>query len=158
MNSAHIVVIEARNVPDLADKLYTNTVRTLDARKVGHSRITVPHVLNLPVALRTVIEATRGGGGVSGTEWRRPDGYIILGSFIESQQNYTETIFREILRNIQDIACYYTLPVSYGFIANAKAPVSEAQITQAVENATACIHLIDLKKQLGLTPGAILAP
>lgn len=59
---------------------------------------------------------------------------------------------------MQDLACYYTLPISYGFVAHAKAPVPEAAITQAVQNACACINLIDLKHQLGIAPGAILTP
>lgn len=158
MNSTpHIVVIESRGVPEVADKLYNGVVKFIDAHKMGHSRISVPNVLSLPVAMRTLIEATRGGGFSSG-EWRRPDGYMILGAFIESHQTHTDLIFREVLRNVQDLACYYTLPVGYGFIYNSKSPPPEGHITQAVQNACACLSLIDLKKQLGLSPGAILAP
>ena len=154
----HVVVIEARTLPPLSDVLYQKTVEALDHGHIGHSRVSVPTLLGAPLAMRTVIEATRGAAALSGSDWRRPDGYIVIGTLIESLDPYPETTYREIVRSIQDLACYYTIPVGYVIIFNRDVNIQESQIKHAVEGVQNCMNLMELKRHMGLTPGAILTP
>lgn len=153
----HVVVIEVRNVPSISDRLYQKTVKILEQSNVGHSRVSVPSLLGSPVAIRIIIEATR-GAAVSGSDWRRPDGYIVLGCVIQDQETYIETTYRETMRSIQDLACYYTIPVGYGFVFAPTTDIQEADIDVSLENIYNCLTLMDLKRQMGLTPGSILTP
>ena len=158
----HVVLIESRLYSDVADELYRGAALELEHHGIAHSRITVPGLLELPLALRTVIEATKSGSMVS-TEWRKPDGYVILGALLRSEIGCVDLVYQEVLRSIQDLACYYTLPISYGLIiANTLEQVMSVSSVQGgnkgSEAAQACISLMELKRKLGLQSGAILTP
>lgn len=151
----HVVIIEARTVAEHLDLLYDQTVENLETARIGHSRVTIPTLLSAPITMRTIIEATR-GAALSGNNWRRPDGYLILGCFRENDL-YPETTYREIVRAVQDLACYYTIPVGYAllFPEHIKDQSYRARVREGVAN---CVSVMELKRQMGLTPGAILTP
>jgi 6,7-dimethyl-8-ribityllumazine synthase len=154
----HVVILEARDKTKVSEQLYKSVVKTLEINRIGHSRITLPSVLELPPALRIAIEATKGTEPNKGTGWQRPDGYIILGSFLKSEMACNSLVYTEVLRSLQDLACYYTLPISYGLIV-ADAIDENANYGELGHSAAlSCINLIDLKQRFGLEPSSILAP
>lgn len=157
MYTPHVVIIEVRSLPLIADKLYHKTVQKLEQAHIGHSRVSIPSLLAAPIAIRIIIEATR-GAAMSGSDWRRPDGYILLGCLIHDQEPYAETTYRETIRSVQDLACYYTIPVGYALVFNKTSEIAETQMDASLENIHNCLTLMDLKKQMGLTPGSILTP
>ncbi|CAO4838364.1 MAG: 6,7-dimethyl-8-ribityllumazine synthase 1 [Holosporales bacterium] len=161
-HTPHVVIIESRFYPDIADELYRGAALQLEHHGIAHSRITVPGALELPAALRIVIEATKSGSMIS-TEWRKPDGYVILGALLRAEIGCADLVYQEVLRSLQDLACYYTLPVSYGLIiANTiEQSMSVASVqggNKGGEAAQSCLSLMDLKRKLGLHSGAVLSP
>ncbi len=154
----HIVILEARNQTKLADLLYQSVAQVLEVKGIGFSRVTIPTVLELPTAFRIIIEATKGDGANKSGDWRRPDGYVVLGSFIKSDMPYNQIAYGEVLRALQDLSCYYTLPVGFGMIVaeNLENTFNYADLGRGA--AQTCLALIELKSQFGLQPNAILAP
>jgi 6,7-dimethyl-8-ribityllumazine synthase len=154
----HIVIIEARNQAKLADLLYQSVAQVLEVKGIGFSRVTIPTALELPTALRIIIEATKGSGENHSTDWRRPDGYVILGSFIQTDMPCNQIAYGEVLRALQDLSCYYALPAGFGMVVaeNLEAAFNYAEIGRHA--AQTCLSLIELKSQFGLPPSAILAP
>lgn len=158
MYSPHIVILEARNQAKLADLLFQSAAQPLEVKGIGFSRVTIPTVLELPTAFRIIIEATKGNGENHSADWRRPDGYIILGSFIQSDMPYNHVAYGEVVRALQDLSCYYALPVGLGMVV-AETLESTFNYAETGRGATqTCLALIDLKSQFGLPPSAILAP
>lgn len=154
----HVVILEARDKTKISEKLYKSVVQTLEINRVGHSRITLPSALELPLAFRIAIEATKGTEPSKGASWQRPDGYIILGSFLKNEMACNSLVYTETLRSLQDLACYYTLPISYGLIV-ADAVDENADYRELGHSAAlSCINLIDLKQRFGLEPSSILVP
>jgi 6,7-dimethyl-8-ribityllumazine synthase len=158
----HVVIIESRLYSDVADELYRGTALELEHHGIAHSRISVPGLLELPIALRTIIEATKSGSMVS-TEWRKPDGYVILGALLRAEIGNSDLVYQEVLRSIQDLACYYTLPIAYGLIiANTLEQIFSVSSVQGgnkgSEAAQSCFALMELKRKLGIQTGAILSP
>jgi 6,7-dimethyl-8-ribityllumazine synthase len=158
-HASHVVIIESRNYTEVSDDLFRGAVMELETHGVAHSRVTVPSILDLPVALRTIIEATKANSMVS-TDWRKPDGFIIVGTILRAEIGCADLVYQESLRSLQDLACYYTLPVAYGIIiANtieqAKSVAHPQGGNRGGEAAQSCLALMDLKKKLGLTSGAI---
>lgn len=158
----HVVIVESRFYSEISDELYKGAGLELESHGIAHSRITVPGILELPIALRIVIEATKSGSIVS-TEWRKPDGYIILGTLLRGEIGCSDLVYQETVRAIQDLACYYTLPVSYGLIiANSIEQARAVSLPQGGnkggEAAQSCLALIDLKRKLGLQSNAIISP
>lgn len=158
----HIVIIESRFHSEISDELYRGAALELEKHGIAHSRITVPGILELPIALRTVIEATKSGTIVN-TEWRKPDGYIVLGSLLRGDIGCADLVYQEALRSLQDLACYYTLPVSYGIVI--ASTIEQSRSVSLVqggnkggEAAQSCLALMDLKNKLGLPAGSIINP
>ncbi len=155
----HVVIIESRMYGDISDDLFRGAVMELESHGVAHSRVTVPALLDLPVALRIVIEATKTNSMVS-SDWRKPDGFIIMGTILRAEIGCADLVYQDVLRSLQDLACYYTLPVSYGLIiANtieqAKSVAHPQAGNKGGETTQSCLALMDLKRKLGLTSGAI---
>jgi 6,7-dimethyl-8-ribityllumazine synthase len=158
LHEFHVVILEAREKAKISEKLYMGAVHTLKLNRVGHSRITLPSVLELPLAFRIAIEATKGTEPSKGSAWQRPDGYIILGSFLKNEMACNSLVYTETLRSLQDLACYYTLPISYGLIVadGIDENVNYGELGHSA--ALSCMNLIDLKQRFGLEPSSILVP
>ncbi len=158
MYSPHIVILEARNHLKLADLLYQSSAQALEVKGLAFSRVTIPTVLELPTALRIIIEGTKGDGENHSADWRKPDGYIVLGSFIKSDMPHNQVAYGEVLRALQDLSYYYALPVGFGMVVaeNSESAFNYAEIGRTA--AQTCLALIELKSQFGLPPSAILAP
>jgi 6,7-dimethyl-8-ribityllumazine synthase len=154
----HVVILEARDNGKLSEQLYKSVVQTLQINRIGHSRITLPSVLELPVAFRIAIEATKGTEIKDTNTWQRPDGYIFLGSFLKNEMACNSLIYTETLRSLQDLACYYTLPISYGMVVADCIDENSNYGELGHSAALSCINLIDLKQKFGLEPSSILAP
>jgi len=154
----HVVILEARDKTKISEQLYKNAIQTLEIHRIGHTRITLPSVLELPSAFRIAIEATKGNEVNKESNWQRPHGYIMLGSFLKNEMACNSLVYTEVLRSLQDLACYYTLPISYGFIV-ADAIDGSANYGELGHSAAlSCINLIDLKQKFGLEPSSILVP
>lgn len=155
----HVVVIESRTYADISDDLFRGCVMELESHGIAHSRVTVPALLDLPAALRIIIEATKSNNMVS-SDWRKPDGFIVIGTILRSEIGCADLVYQEALRSLQDLACYYTLPVSYGIIISntieqAKSIAHPQSGNKGGETAQSCLALMDLKRKLGLMSGAI---
>jgi len=158
----HIVIVEARSYTEIADELYRGAALELEHHGIAHSRITVPNMLDLPIAVRTVIEATKNGSMVS-TEWRKPDGYVVLGTLLRAEIGCADLVYQEVLRSLTDLSCYYTIPISYGLVITntveqAMSVCNPQAGNKGGEASQSVMAVVDLKKKLGLSSGAILQP
>ena len=104
----HVVILDARDKTKISEQLYKNAVQTLEIHRIGHTRITLPSVLELPTAFRIAIEATKGNEINKENSWQRPHGYIMLGSFLKNEMARHSLVYAEVLRSLQDLACYYS--------------------------------------------------
>lgn len=73
---AHVVILESRRFPDITDQWYATSTAALTKQFISFSRVTVPHVNDLPLAYRLLTESAH---NPKNKTMRIPDGYLMLG-------------------------------------------------------------------------------
>ncbi len=105
----HALVLEARFYPEIADHLLAGSVAVLDKRGASHERLTVPGVLELPVALSMAVNAVR----------RRDRGFdlfVMLGCVIRGETSHYDVVAGEANRAIMDLAVEHRLALGNGIL------------------------------------------
>ena len=151
-SSPHIMIVEARFYPDIADQLARGAIAALDAAGVSHERLEVPGAFEIPAAIRYAIRSR--DFYVAG---RRFDGYVALGCVIRGETSHYDYVCRESARGLQKLALEYTLAIGYGILTVDNR--EQADIRAAVDGgnkggkaAEACLGMIDLKRRFRLYP------
>ena len=142
---SHILIVEARFYPDIADELVRGAVAALEDAGATYERVTVPGAFEVPVAIRMAIE--RG----------RHDGYIALGCVIRGETPHFDYICAESARGLGDLAIRYMVAIGYGILTCENR--DQAWVRAAVDKrnkgrdaAVACLAMIRLKQDFGLGP------
>ena len=101
---AHVLIVEARFYPEIADLLLAGARAALDAEGVTHDLVTVPGALEIPPAIRVALDA---GGH---------DAFVALGCVIRGETTHYETVAGESARGIMDLGVRYGAPIGNGIL------------------------------------------
>ena len=148
----HILIVEARFYPDIADELFRGARAELEKAGASHERVAVPGAFEIPATVRMAIRSMDFVGGQ-----RRHDGYIALGCVIRGETSHYDYVCGESARKLQDLACEHTLALGYGILTcetreQAWERASVEDRNKGGEVARACLDMVELKRHFHLFP------
>lgn len=148
MKPPRILIIEARFYNHIADGLLRGAVATLAAAGADHRVITVPGILELPAALRLVLDAAAAGGDAYA-------GFVTLGCAIRGETDHYHHVCREAMNGLQQLALAHSLAVGNAILtvhdeAQALARSEPDRKDMGGQAARACLRMIALKQELAL--------
>ncbi len=148
----HILIVEARFYPDIADELFRGARAELEKAGASHERVAVPGAFEIPAAVRMAVRSMDFVGGQ-----RRHDGYLALGCVIRGETSHYDYVCGESARKLQDLACEHTLALGYGILTcetreQAWERASVEGRNKGGEVARACLDMVELKRHFHLFP------
>ncbi len=142
-----VLIVEARDYPDLADELLRGAQDALTAFGADHDVITVPSPFEVPAVVALAEEAGHRSMGVA------YDGYVALGTVIRGETYQFEIVANESARGLMDLAIGRRLAIGNGVLAVedeeqawARARVSEGDRGGAA--ARACLDVVTVKRRM----------
>jgi len=145
-----VLIVEARFYEDIADEMAKGAIAVLDQAGLGHERMTVPGVFEIPAAIRFAIRAMETHS--ASTDYA---GFIALGAVIRGETDHYDHICREASRALMDIAVHQSAALGFGILtcetgeqAHVRADI--AQGNKGADAARACLRMMDIKKELRL--------
>ncbi|MBX9977504.1 MAG: hypothetical protein K2X98_04595 [Alphaproteobacteria bacterium] len=148
-----VLLIDIKDGNERYNSLVQSAVALLDAQGVHYTKLSVSHLLEAPIALRFAVETFR---STSDRHMRKPDGYMVLG-FVPITESFESVVYEEVLRSLQDMACYYGLALSHHTCFESREGGIDAA-TIAERTLYSCLNLIHIKKQFGLQTNHISTP
>lgn len=151
-DAPHIMVVEARFYPDIADEMKRGALAVLDEAGCSHERFEVPGAFELPAAIRFAVRSMDFYAAR-----RRYDGYVALGCVIRGETSHYDYVCAESARGLQDLAVQYALALGYGVLTcdNEAQAWERAKIDRGNKGgftARACLEMVDLKRRFRLFP------
>ncbi|MHA1558513.1 MAG: 6,7-dimethyl-8-ribityllumazine synthase [Alphaproteobacteria bacterium] len=144
MSSETVAILEAREYCSVTTFLYEEAVQSLDKYGISHARVTVPNIIDLPIALCMLIKAT----DEDVKKLKKLSGYIIFGCFTKDQE--LNGTYQEILHSVQKMSCRYCVTIGYGLFPY-KENETDKQLTEKAQNVIkSYLHLINFRKKLKL--------
>jgi 6,7-dimethyl-8-ribityllumazine synthase len=148
----HIMIVEARFYPDIADELVRGATTALSEAGASFRRYEVPGVFEIPAAIRMAIRSMD-----FSIDRRRYDGFVALGCVIRGETSHYDIVCNESARAIQQLVCDYTLALGFGVLTveNEKQAKARAKVdgkNKGGEAARACLAMIELKRRFSLYP------
>ncbi|MBI4183768.1 MAG: 6,7-dimethyl-8-ribityllumazine synthase [Proteobacteria bacterium] len=149
----HILVVQARYYPEIADNLLKGAVREFQKVGATHEVIEVPGSLEIPAAIRF---AVRSMNFISLTS-KRFHGFVALGCVIRGETDHYEHVARESARALQDLVMQYSLALGFGVLTvhNRQQALERSTLegrNKGAEAARACLRMIEVKKTFHLYP------
>lgn len=146
----HIVIIQSRFYPEIADELLRGATIALDGVDATYECCNVPGVFEIPAAIKFFLDSKG-----CNSQYRQVDGYIALGCVIRGETSHYEYVCGESARAIQDLAYQYALAMGYGVLTveNIKQAWERSGIDRRDKGggaARTCLEMIKLKNKLGL--------
>jgi len=143
-----ILIVEARFYDHIADGLLRGAVATLAEAGADHRRLTVPGILELPAAVRYVLDAAAAGGETYG-------GFVALGCAIRGETDHYHHVCREAMSGLQHLALAHSLAIGNGILAvhdeaQALARSEPERRNMGGQAARACLRMIAIKQELAL--------
>lgn len=147
----HVLIVESRFYEEIADGLVKGAVGELAAHGCGYNRLIVPGILEIPAAVNFVAQATE--QGVGGECYA---GYIALGCAIRGETDHYEHVCREAMSGLQTLALEHSLAIGNGILTvHNRVQAMDRCLPErrnfGAQAARACLRMIDIKKELGLT-------
>jgi 6,7-dimethyl-8-ribityllumazine synthase len=145
-----ILIVEQRTYEDITDSLVKGAVRELTAAGAGYKRIIVPGLLEIPAVIRYAVRAME----MRATD-ERYGGFVALGCAIDSEDDNSRHICREVFAGLQSLTLAYTLALGCGIITvDTRAQANDRCMPDGRnvggQAALTCLRLVDIKKDLGL--------
>lgn len=143
---ARALIIEARFYADIADMLLAGALGTLRQRRFEHEIISVPGVLEIPLALTMAMAA--------GRRRDRPfELFVALGCVIRGETSHYDVVVDGGTRPLMDLAMAHRLALGNGILTvenreQAVARADPAQKDKGGGAAAAAIALFDLRNAL----------
>ena len=144
---AHLLIVEARYYDDLADALLDGARAAIEEAGATCDVVTVPGALEIPAAMAFALDGGRNGGTFY-------DGFVALGCVIRGETYHFDIVANESSRALMDLAIAESAAIGNGILtveneaqAWARARVDEKNKGGAA--ASACLHMIDLKRSIG---------
>ena len=100
--SKKVLIVEARFYEDMADALAEGAAAVLDAAGVAYERVSVPGVLEVPVAIKYAADSNS------------YDGYVALGVVIRGETTHYEIVCNESARALMELGIKDQLPIGNG--------------------------------------------
>lgn len=100
--SKKVLIVEARFYEDMADALAKGAAAVLDAAGVAYERVSVPGVLEVPVAIKYAADSNA------------YDGYVALGAVIRGETTHYEIVCNESARALMELGIKDKLPIGNG--------------------------------------------
>ena len=100
--SKKVLIVEARFYEDMADALAEGAAAILDAAGVTYERVSVPGVLEVPVAIKYAADSNA------------YDGYVALGAVIRGETTHYEIVCNESARALMELGIKDQLPIGNG--------------------------------------------
>ena len=100
--SKKVLIVEARFYDDMADALAEGAAAVLDAAGVAYERVSVPGVLEVPVAIKYAADSNA------------YDGYVALGVVIRGETTHYEIVCNESARALMELGIKDQLPIGNG--------------------------------------------
>ncbi|MDP6565490.1 MAG: 6,7-dimethyl-8-ribityllumazine synthase [Alphaproteobacteria bacterium] len=148
----HILILEARFYPDIADELVKGATAVLEAAEATFDRIDVPGVFEIPAAIRMNIKGMDLVGGR-----RRYDGYVALGCVVRGETSHYDYVCGESARGLMDLSLHYSIAVGYGILTveNQEQAWERADVSKknkGADAARAALRMIEVKRHFGYFP------
>lgn len=145
-----VLIVEARFYDDIADEMARGAVQVLDEAGVGHERLAVPGVFEIPAAVRFALRSME--AHAASTDYA---GFVALGAVIRGDTDHYQHIAREATRALMDIAVDKTVALGFGVLTcdtleQARARAAVAGRNKGGEAARACLRMMELRKTLRL--------
>ena len=100
--SKKVLIVEARFYEDMADALAEGAAAVLDAAGVAYERVSVPGVLEVPVAIKYAADSNA------------YDGYVALGVVIRGETTHYEIVCNESARALMEFGIKDQLSIGNG--------------------------------------------
>lgn len=100
--SKKVLIVEARFYEDMADALAEGAAAVLDAAGVAYESVSVPGVLEVPVAIKYAADSNAF------------DGYVALGVVIRGETTHYEIVCNESARALMELGIKDKLPIGNG--------------------------------------------
>jgi 6,7-dimethyl-8-ribityllumazine synthase len=100
--SKKVLIVEARFYEDMADALAEGAAAVLDAAGVAYERVSVPGVLEVPVAIKYAADSNA------------YDGYVALGVVIRGETTHYEIVCNESARALMELGIKDQLSIGNG--------------------------------------------
>ena len=146
----HVLIVEARFYPDIADELLKGAVQALEKQGATHERLSVPGAFEIPALIAMALEAQRAD------PVRRPyDGFVALGCVIRGETTHYDYVCGESARALMDLATQQQIALGYGILTveNGEQAWKRARVGEKNKGAgaaEACLAMIAYRKRLGL--------
>ena len=145
-----VLIVEARFYQDIADELAKGAQRELEEAGLGHDRLAVPGVFEVPGAIRFAIRAMETHSATTNYA-----GFVALGTVIRGETDHYEHISREATRALMDIATQQSVALGFGILTcdtqdQAKARAAVDQGNKGAEAVHACLRMMEVKKDFRL--------
>lgn len=148
----HILIVRSPYHKDVVEELGKGVIYVLEDSRATYEVIDVPGALEIPAAIAIAVKSM---GFV--TTRRRYDGYVALGCVIKGETLHDEIVGTESAHGLQELALRYTLAIGNGILTcNTLAQAFERASMSGQDKggaaAEACLRMIELKQQYGLSP------
>ena len=146
-----ILIVEARFYQDIADELVKGAAKELEEAGLGHDRLAVPGVFEVPGAIQFAIRAMETHSATTNYA-----GFVALGTVIRGETDHYEHIARETTRALMDIATNQSVALGFGILTcdtsdQAKARAAVDRGNKGAEAARACLRMMEVKKDFRLS-------
>ena len=146
----HVLIVEARFYPDIADELLKGAIQALTAAGASHERLSVPGAFEIPGAIAMALEGQRTKPAVPAF-----DGFLALGCVIRGETTHYDYVCGESARGLMDLACRERIALGYGILTveNGKQAWARAGVgdkNKGGDAARACLAMIALKRRFAL--------
>ena len=134
-----VLIVEARFYDDMADALAEGASAVLDASGIAYERISVPGVLEVPVAIKYASESGQ------------YDGYVALGVVIRGETTHYDIVCNESARALMELGIKDGLAIGNGVqtVENAEQAWARCKMSEKDKGggaAKAALALIDLRE------------
>lgn len=145
-----VLIVEARYYEDIADEMARGATQVLAEAGIGHDRLPVPGVFEIPAAIRFALRAMETHAAT--TDYA---GFVALGTVIRGETDHHAHIAREATRALMDIATDKAVALGFGVLTcdtekQARARAAFSGGNKGGEAARACLRMMELRKTLRL--------
>jgi 6,7-dimethyl-8-ribityllumazine synthase len=141
LGKGHILLVEARFYPGIADALAAGATRRIEAAGATAERVTVPGALEIPPAIALAADSGRF------------DGFVALGCVIRGETSHYDYVCGESARKLMDLAADRRLAIGNGILtveneAQAWARARPEELDKGGDAAEAALALLGLRQRL----------
>ena len=146
----HVLIVEARFYPDIADELLRGATQALEAAGATHERLSVPGAFEIPAAIAMALESQRTQSSAQAF-----DGFLAVGCVIRGETTHYDYVCGESARALMDLACREKIALGYGILTvengkQAWARAGVADKNKGGDAARACLAMIALRRRFAL--------